>query len=834
MGVEVGVRNWVRLCWIGFSSPLVWAGGLGLMAPVSLNGLIGSWAFQGGESVIGHHNCKARVDWAANTPIQIAQPLAVYPTSPAVLDRMMPGACLAIHVRGEDSDLLKPVCAGCLPENVDRIGPVGDSVFYQWSLQGSGELMSSPNNTVYYRLPREMGSITEMATVVCRMSDSGQKAPDASISGSVQLMLTWLESEGRIRVRATILQPVPDDTATEEVIPQQGHCRSSRVWDPAGEIQGSVDVPELIGPGQVVLLSAMYGDGDRLELTCAASDCGPHKISPIIPDDVSVSWSDNNGGGSFIFGNLGRAVLYRAPLEGNQVTITMVATDSGTMAGDPAVNVTRQVDILDLEEVNHNRSVTSTYRFVTVGKNYTIMPAWSPLDVEIIRVRWELDLGGEAGIIVRDLEKPNGMSPKDAALKLTRGNANTGLSISWKQNGHRHGLRSLKCTIYAKSSDSCSLCMDDTLALSNFLEGPENRRFKLFFDFKYGNPQLDDGGWRENRLQAEDRYGVGAKVDNKKVDHWFSHWAADTYGPCNQWVDAEGFELVREDPFFFFAKSLTLAGSQNGIFGLYDHDEKRNIDYIRVSRKVLKQTKIRGFRVSPFKFAGSDKKRLSVGINLPGYDLDKVESFCKIVNHEIAHWVADQKNWRVSDGTWFRLYGPRRKEQRPLFTLKGKSSKSVKVTKQEITDRESDTERKYRVTIEVKDSQGELHRLVVTRGWFEDSKTLYSEMDGYEPIPAGEFPAGVDRNIRNGLIIVFASSVKVEIYERPNDPDNDWIPNRVEDQIGTIWNKYKTHANFYHPKKNDREFWAEWLTRNLVGGLVDPERDWANPGWQTQ
>ena len=87
-------------------------------------------------------------------------------------------------------------------------------------------------------------------------------------------------------------------------------------------------------------------------------------------------------------------------------------------------------------------------------------------------------------------------------------------------------------------------------------------------------------------------------------------------------------------------------------------------------------------------------------------------------------------------------------------------------------------------------------------------------------------------------------ALKLEEFNRANDYDNDFIPNEEEDRIGTWWKNKQTHIKHARgdtisasglPQCPDQEFWADQYMFDRYN-LVEPgkpDKDWANPGAQT-
>lgn len=136
----------------------------------------------------------------------------------------------------------------------------------------------------------------------------------------------------------------------------------------------------------------------------------------------------------------------------------------------------------------------------------------------------------------------------------------------------------------------------------------------------------------------------------------------------------------------------------------------------------------------------------------------------------------------------------------------------------------------------------------VADAWLPDHANL--------PANAARIPPGIF-NVRTATELWRFRNNQLTRISLPNDADDDFVPNAIEDQIGTRWNDRGTHRNHarFNPPQGiaagsymaDQEYWAD---HNVIGtgtlglGLddadwasrIDPGRednDWANPGAQS-
>jgi hypothetical protein len=111
----------------------------------------------------------------------------------------------------------------------------------------------------------------------------------------------------------------------------------------------------------------------------------------------------------------------------------------------------------------------------------------------------------------------------------------------------------------------------------------------------------------------------------------------------------------------------------------------------------------------------------------------------------------------------------------------------------------------------------------------------YAEHDATQSLTTDNAGVVATTPSKNGFFVHRKNTAEFIVYERANDPDEDWIPNVEEDKVGTIWNVKKTYpAAKFHGDPYDWEFWAEWRTKRLIPISCTDEKDWANPGLQTK
>ncbi len=801
--------------------------------------------------------CSIEYTWLRKTPIKVTRPLAHQAASPWDAECMLPGGCIALSVLAEDLDLLKQVCIGCTPDSaIKKIDNIAHGIQYNWTLEGEGRLLSNNCCTIFYQLPaRVPKGATKTATVKCSIANVPGKAADDPIDGKITFTIQERDSTHCLRVTANIQQPKEktyDDTCQER---QARDCNPvDHVWEQGSEISGSLSVVDSLCPAAYTILSATHRDDDILRIKCKARSCGEDERELTLDDPLIYTWEDGGAGGSFPLGNTGQCVLYRAPSEVDRaITFTAKVRDSGTQFTDPEKRETdnsRVRPMFDLTEINVG--TTGLWSNITAGHEHRFIPTWTPAGAKVKRIEWEVDLGGDKGQVRKTL-CGSALTPDEAALRFTTDKTEKDLEVSWKLHRHLHGIKKLVCRVYGEGCGDCCVCLDSTWSRSDFLgrDPLAHDQFRLFFE-KEGKD--DDGRVRDLATVAKtDEYGERTKLHKRECPAWFLHWSTKTYGTCQHPHDGN-------DPVV-----------------LYDQGRKVPV---RIGNKIV-DAECKGVYVSeanaiyltdlaakkghrdPWRSAvqwipGSDMCWIDAsGFTQPGFELVGHAECSRVYLHEYGHYTSMTGNWRAG-GVWRQAYGERSKNDRPtgrvfaglinrdiVFTVRqtGNYKKGVQAQGQ-------DCLQKYTMTLQLFRGQGDRRRLLQTitfdNAWFVSGVSANDlTWQGQGADAVGTIQVRGSFVIKNPTHLWVLGSNALREFARANDPDNDCVPNQVEDQMGLNWNGSQTHPNHArgqnqtqdgHPQVPDQEFYADQYAFDRWG-QVDPgnrDKDWANPGAQSQ
>ncbi len=496
------------------------------------------------------------------------------------------------------------------------------------------------------------------------------------------------------------------------------------------------------------------------------------------------------------------------------------------------------------------------------------------------------------------------LKPGDLILRvLETKEKDYALNVHWRNHHHIHDKHQLICKTTYRFPGNDIPYIDGDWKKSNFLEGEVLDTFKLFFNLypddltKFDGKKaeclkkvgrFDDGKWEINDVKDDDVYGKETMLNkDPNVANWLLHWAQETYNPSTFMGS-----LKREKPKIIYRSQFWATDGTEPIAEFRyekstEGEEHRPLpeNILLISDKAIQASTraAESFRKKPG--ISSEMKRLTGDVSLPKVDIIGIESAIRCINHELAHWEAIIANWEEG-GAWQKLYGnhtnfkpwkevyDRNKVDLKKVTYEGSVRKYFDFTVQSSSDvtavlvpvaEAGDVTYIYHMTITctkvLNNKREPVDDVVITlpRAWFvEDKPEIHTGLNSgdliYSRITAGIVLTRTRRDgktvtteeykspgdIKNGVVVVLDGSNKFKIYERHNDIDGDWVPNAVEDEIGTDWLSSGTFPGAYHLKPNDQEFWAEWRIRNffqesghLKESLYVKEKDWANPGMQT-
>jgi hypothetical protein len=807
--------------------------------------------------------CKITAEWIKSTPITIDRALDYYPSGDN-LKELIPGSSIALSILASDKDKIKQTCKGhedCeeLGEAVKLFGPYDHGVKYTWTKKGPGELIGTSQNTIFYKTPTSFTKdVPQEATITVKLENVGGKFADVPLERSIKFKMTLIDSCKCIDVTAEIIKPKdPEQDLTEPLETAGAKCLPlTPEWKMHEPIKGKLDILTDICPDGMAILKADYTDTDSLYLVCQAADCGRDTVKQTPEDPLRFVWDDGGAGGRFPLGNTGPYVLYKASQDTLpvQVTFTVSITDSGKQFADAKepkkeTKTAQRKKLLDLAEINV-MDQTAENRNITVGHSYRIQPTWLPADAKVRKIVWEIDLGGDKGKVRKVLCDPNGFTPATAALALSDITEESALRISWKKRSHIHGIKDLKCRIYGEAGackDGC-MCVDTSWNSSNFLGKGDLaiHQFKLFFQ-KEG--YMDDGRTvGRGTPRKYDEFGV-IPARGKEVYDWFKHWSKSTYGACS-------FDHTSTSPPLVFSATDKWKGN-------YDPD-KNVITLAPGAARTDTRVAWRGSGFHPtsnFKFYDASRE------SQPDYNLAGFELANKVYQHEYGHYLSIKAYWDPG-GLWQRQVGNRTTTdvvERVLNTVGTRDCRVEYVSvmgdlnilpgqfgPQPKSEHGKDAVQKYKLNILVNRTgpQGQGNETIpLSDAWFmstqpktpnapllhgifkqDNQSTKYFIDDDFDVMTADR------RYVKRGRSLT--------VYLRAKDEDGDYLPNLVEDTIGTSWHTNLSHPTHARAKKiiddegrtyvPDQEFWADrYALRQLQAILKDPEKDWANPGAQS-
>ena len=785
--------------------------------------------------------CTLNYSWVRKTPIKVTRPLDNFPKGDA-LKEMIPGECISFSIMANDFDLIKQVCQGqddCAEreEAVKRIGPIEHDVVYNWKLNGEGKLKKVCQNTIFYETPEKFKkNEKKVATIDIELANGGGKIADDPIQGKAKLTMTFIDSCKCINTEIVLIQPKEktyDDDFKEK---EADLCKpKDPEWKKDKPIDGTIVVKEVLCPKSLTILESAFADTDKLKLVCEAASCGKDDEEIDLNDPLKYVWDDGGAGGVFPFGNTGPCVLYQAPDTTIKVTLKAKVTDSGTQATDDPKDKKGNSNIkqlLDLTEVNSDQ--VKKYKNITVGKVQKFKPVWTPKNVKIKKIVWELDLGGTTGKIRKVLCDPKGLSTDQAALKFTNNKKESKpLEVSWKVHSHIHGIKELKCEITGEVPEckDCCLCRDDEWKSSDFLKKDtlSITQFRLFFD----KEKFKDDGRVPNAgvAASEDKYGEETKIHGTDAINWFKHWSKTTYQTCEH-------DHKLTDP------QVNYSGS-NKFLGVY----QKNINRISLTKKAAQKSKRKQWK-GKVMFPGSDMKWVDTrNKTQQAYDLKGHTLANKVFLHEMGHFTSMTKNWRPGQ-VWQAAYGNRTTAETPKGAIAVAPAGNLIKIEVNATGNYNgrkaqglDCVQKYDITITLYKRQN--NQVVVDKvinindAWFVNRPNInWTNRQRTQGTVNGAFEIKTTSKRYRYMGLTLSE------FDRPNDPDGDFIPNVEEDRVGTNWQHKLTHTNHKRGKLKtsngldqlpDQEFWADQYMfdrfRKVTPG--NPSKDWANPGEQS-
>jgi TANFOR domain-containing protein len=634
-------------------------------------------------------NCTIAHEWLGGPGIKILKNITAH-TAP---DKEQ-GLTLGMSALADDVDILVQQCI--LDGTREKfIKDVGDPVDYAWSVVSgdAANLIGDKSSTALYVLPYNIKP-DETKTYKFKLVISSTH--DDPIEGSVTFKVTGTDTCDNYKV-TTEIEPLAPKGPKERPPVTKGQCfPADEEWISNGPIDGALTLPANVQVSQITILTASAKDPDELKIFCTSEKCGNPNEKISLSEPLVYTWSDGGAGGSFPIGVLGSSVLYLAPAEPKEITITCEIKDHGThrAASGETKKLEGKITARDaLTEMNW--SGPSRYsKYFTVGETQKIVPEWitSP-GITVLRAEYCTDIGGPSGHIEATRENIKGLSKSDASLifENDKGRKDKDLTVHWVNHSHIHDVYKLGGRITFRFADGKIIYQDRAWKKSNFMKGEATSDFKLFFDKE---KDIDDGKWRSDKLNDFDKTGDKNALNRTNPDNWMLHWAKNTYDPC-----AEGYDLTSKDPEFKYYQSI---GSATADF----YNGKHNI--IRITPKAAEETDNPGFSGTA-KLISSDRKKIEVVIALPPYKVEGIKKMNKVVNHELAHWESILKYWRAGE-PWQVAYGEYLIKPKQISTFRAVSSKTVTSTSVEVTVA-GDVVKKYSLAVTVTDKNGTVEKL---------------------------------------------------------------------------------------------------------------------------
>ncbi|MCK6691043.1 MAG: hypothetical protein L6Q97_02955, partial [Thermoanaerobaculia bacterium] len=754
------------------------------------------------------------------------------------------GQAVGLSVVASDNDVLLQKCIlGGIWEKL--IDPVPDVVTYAWTVESPAgvTLAGADAGAALLVLPYHLNPGEKWeAAVRCDINS----ANDEMVTGRFNITVTGKDTCENFDVVVTHAG-FEEKTGVVPTPAQAGLCvPQPENWvDNAPLSAGISAFGKNVQLGQATYLSVSATDLDGLILSCKSDNCGnPTKTLPM-PDVLKYAWDDGGAGGTFVPDATGAAVIYIAPDKTGTVKITCTVDDKPAGVDDPAKPASIDITVRDiLTEMNSPVPPTSANNYFTAGIQTTFKPTWAtPEAVHALVSEWCLDLGGTTGKVEALGQNADGLDPNTAALRFSPTlPKDDGLNISWKQHTHLHGKYTLHHRLTFQFKEENLVFTDEKWDKSDFLEGLNTDEYKLFFDADKNSARKDDGKWRGNAAQDEDKYGPAATYDSKNVPEWFLHWAENTYDPCNKLEAAFKFDLTRTDPKFVYVPAIN-----NALTPHAEYKWQKSENIVEISDMASTSFAAGGYKFSGYAFVTSDMKKKVIDIELPAIQVAGLECFTKVLSHELSHWLSIHKNWSAG-GEWTAKYGEHAfsRPWKEVYnaklidlakvkdypkTWREFNGKVIKLMAPNVSMAGVDAADKFNLVLEVavdvpRSAIKDKAVVEISRGWFAKGDAsgknflFYAEHDAIQKVTytdnQGAAPIITIYNSKNGFVLERKGSNKFAVYERHNDIDGDWVPNLAEDEMGATWLAGLTHNGAYHGKPNDQEFWAEWRSKQLI------------------
>lgn len=229
-------------------------------------------------------------------------------------------------------------CPRCPEDGSFRMNNLTGKVRFEWQIQeGEGDFveigcMSPIKNDVGDRvifMPPYVENGSQTTTkILLQIIDNNPSQPiDQTVERWITIQTKRPDNNGNPDAyQVTISSTAYTLPSLVQITPDLGDCRA----EPANWKKPCKDLnPEILTPPDHILaqkewvrLEAIdFQDPDAVDLYCTSLQCIPDATSRSYNDDLRWTWTIVKGGGRFVKGNVGRFVIYEAPLQETEVEI---------------------------------------------------------------------------------------------------------------------------------------------------------------------------------------------------------------------------------------------------------------------------------------------------------------------------------------------------------------------------------------------------------------------------------------------------------------------------------------------------------------------------------
>lgn len=246
-----------------------------------------------------------------------------------------------LYAVGLDFDQLWWYCEPCprCPEKGSfRMRPLTGKVKFEWEIkEGKGDFVEigcmtqtkqDVGDRVIFMPPYvEKGTQTTTRILLQIIDDNPSQPIDQTVKRWVTIKTERDDDTGNPDVyKITISSTAYTLPSPVQITPELNDCRAEPPdWKtPCKDLVAQILSPpdDIIAQKEWVRLEAVdLQDPDAVDLICTSIRCIPEMESRSYNDDIRWTWTIVKGGGRFVKGNVGRFVIYEAPLEETEVEI---------------------------------------------------------------------------------------------------------------------------------------------------------------------------------------------------------------------------------------------------------------------------------------------------------------------------------------------------------------------------------------------------------------------------------------------------------------------------------------------------------------------------------